>query len=97
MKRKEREYSLGDALKSFQDRSGMTHKLLIMRTLRNWPEFAGKAIAEQTKRLRYDKGVLLVYMDSPVWRQELNYRKSEILERINTAAGKRILKGIKVY
>lgn len=97
MKRKEREYSLGDALKSFQDKSGMTKKMLIMRTLRNWPELAGKAIAEQTQRLRYEKGVLLVYMDSPVWRQELNYRKSEIMARINTTAGRRIIKGIKVY
>ncbi len=93
---KPRETSLGDALEGFFKKSGLTNKMLIVRTLRDWPKFAGKPIAEQTERLRYEKGNLVVYMKSPIWRQELLYRKTEIVASINAAAGKAIIKGIVV-
>ncbi|MFW5658972.1 MAG: DUF721 domain-containing protein [Bacteroidota bacterium] len=94
---KPRETSLGDALEGFFKKSGLTNKMLIVRTLRDWPKFAGKPIAEQTERLRYEKGELIVYMKSPIWRQELLYRKTEIVTAINVAAGQQIIRDLRVF
>lgn len=49
-----------------------------------WSEVVGEVIAKhaQPEKIAYSK--LIVRVDSPVWRNELNFRKSEILKQLNS-------------
>ncbi len=49
-----------------------------------WEKTVGEVIAKHAapEKIAYSK--LFVKVDSPVWRNELNFRKSEILMQINS-------------
>jgi len=49
-----------------------------------WQDIVGEVIAKHAtpEKVAYNK--LFVKVDSPVWRNELNFRKEEILKRINS-------------
>jgi len=49
-----------------------------------WQDIVGEVIAKHAtpEKIAYNK--LFVQVDSPVWRNELNFRKEEILKRINS-------------
>lgn len=51
--------------------------------LRSWSEAVGPQIAKNTRARSVRDGVLWVEVAHPIWRQELLYRKAQILERIN--------------
>ncbi len=48
-----------------------------------WDEVVGKAISSHTTPEKVSYGKLYIKVDSPVWRNELLFRKDKILERIN--------------
>ena len=48
-----------------------------------WPTAVGKKIAENTTIQDVKHGVLIVRVDSPIWAQELQFQKKEILFKIN--------------
>lgn len=56
-----------------------------------WPEVVGENIAKHTKAEKISYGKLIVKVDSPVWRNELVFQKSEILNKINN-----LLKGTNI-
>ncbi len=49
-----------------------------------WQDIVGEVIAKHAtpEKVAYNK--LFVKVDSPIWRNELNFRKEEILKRINS-------------
>lgn len=49
-----------------------------------WQDIVGEVIAKHAipEKVAYNK--LFVKVDSPVWRNELNFRKEEILKRIKS-------------
>ncbi len=52
-----------------------------------WDEIVGEAIARHTQAedVKYDK--LFIKVDSPVWRNELIFRREDILNMINRRLG----------
>jgi predicted nucleic acid-binding Zn ribbon protein len=48
-----------------------------------WNDIVGKTISRHTtpEKIMYSK--LFIRVDSPVWRNELNFRKAEILKKLN--------------
>jgi predicted nucleic acid-binding Zn ribbon protein len=81
--KKSNEQSLGDALKLFLKANGLEEKVLETEIYGRWEELAGKAINLKTKRVRLEGNKLTVYLTSSVLRNELNMRRTELLERIN--------------
>lgn len=47
-----------------------------------WPEIVGPQVAEHCRPLGLRAGVLELEVDSPVWSQQLQLRKTELLERL---------------
>ncbi|MGB0620988.1 MAG: DUF721 domain-containing protein [Myxococcota bacterium] len=47
-----------------------------------WPEIVGEQVAAHCRPLGLRAGVLEVEVDSPVWSQQLQLRKTEILENL---------------
>lgn len=61
----------------------------------DWPEIVGERVAEVSHAEKIEKGVLFVKVESPVWRNELSFMKRNLIENINKALKKNIVKDIK--
>tara|TARA_R110000868_G_scaffold21846_2_gene90462 strand:+ start:604 stop:894 length:291 start_codon:yes stop_codon:yes gene_type:complete len=73
---------------------GLGDKLDEMSLVKSWEELVGKMIANHTKEIYFNKGVLFVRLDSSTLRQELSYVKSDLIQRLNEKAGKVMVKDI---
>lgn len=56
-----------------------------------WEEAVGKRIAEVTKVERVRKGKLYVKVNSSSWRNELISLKGNIIDKLNTKIGERVI------
>jgi len=64
------------------------------KTLQIWNTVVGDAIAEATLLERFSHGQLFIRVKNPAWRMELNFRKQDILARLNDALGTLLVKDI---
>ena len=94
MKRTEPE-SIGDVLRLTIQESNMTGRLDECKAIDLWPQLMGENMARRMSRPRVSCGVMVVYVDSAVLRQELNMRRSGIIEAINSRLGKKVIKMIR--
>jgi len=62
-----------------------------------WEQAVGKEISQHTEPYKISRGILFVKVTDPAWRTELQYFKSEIIEKLNHKIGKKIVKDIKFY
>ena len=60
-----------------------------------WDDVVDKKIQKHTRPIKLQRGALYVMTDSPVWAQELNFFKKEIIDKINDKAGEKIVKDIR--
>ncbi len=60
-----------------------------------WGEIVGERISEISEAERIENGVLFVKVSSPVWRNELVFMKSNLMNSLNEALAKNIVKDIK--
>lgn len=58
-----------------------------LRIVLLWEESVSSEIAKQTEAIKVKNKVLYVKTKAPVWAQELNLLKKELLDRINEKAG----------
>ncbi|MBU1711980.1 MAG: DUF721 domain-containing protein [Proteobacteria bacterium] len=82
---------LGDALNKFRAESDL--ELTGVFTI--WNNVVGEAIANNSKPAGFKGKILLVYVNSPVWIQELQYYKKDMITKINDALGKELVCDIK--
>ena len=79
----------------------LTHDLGITRKLREydvitlWRTIVGDQIARVAVAERVENRVLFVAVSSAPWRAELSMRRQEILEKINTAVGRQVIREIR--
>ena len=60
-----------------------------------WSKIAGKEISNVTEATHIEKGVLFVKTATPVWRNELMFKKKEIKDKINNKLSKTTIKDIR--
>lgn len=83
MQKRDNEQSLGEAIRLFLEHNGLGEKLLETEIYQRWEELAGKEINLRTHQLRYERGVLRVWLKSAPLRQELQMRQEEWRLKIN--------------
>ena len=83
--------SLGAFIKNSNIKKGIEQN----KALLVWPEVVGEKIAENSEAQSVDSGVILVRTKTPVWRQELQLQKYQIINKINKALTKEIIKDIR--
>jgi predicted nucleic acid-binding Zn ribbon protein len=76
--------SLHHVLGSFENQGGWQERQQFKRLLAYWPELVGPAVANQTKPVAIQRGVLKVATSSPAWAQNLIFERQRILEKLNT-------------
>lgn len=74
---------------------GITKKMQQAVVLSSWSEIVGEHIARVTEAERVENGILFVKTLNAPWRNELTMRRLEILEKINEAAGGKVVKDIR--
>ncbi len=66
---------------------GYEKRLEYQRLLDAWPQVVGERIADVSKAERIQNGVMVVKVESPVWRNELALEKERILSMLREQTG----------
>tara|TARA_Y100000590_G_scaffold390187_1_gene465789 strand:+ start:706 stop:981 length:276 start_codon:yes stop_codon:yes gene_type:complete len=86
---------LKDALKKSLREAGAEEIVEKATAINMWPKIVGKEINKVTEATHIDKGVLFVKTATPVWRNELMFKKKEIKDKINNKLSKTTIKDIR--
>jgi len=87
--------SVSEALRRLTASLGITKRLSEYEVITSWVELVGEQIARVAKPERIEHGTLFVSVNSAPWRAELSMRRLEIVNRINHAVGRKVIKGIR--
>lgn len=79
------------------DRSASKNDMLEHRASSLWSDVVGPGVNRHTLRRYVAKGVLHVYIDSAPLKTELEFRKSPIIEAINSSLGRQVLKSLIIH
>jgi predicted nucleic acid-binding Zn ribbon protein len=86
---------IGIAIDQLVSSLGIKKKLQEYDAVIYWESIVGEQIAKVTRAVRILKGVLIVNVKTGTWRNELTFRKKEIIEKLNNVIGVEIVKDIK--
>ena len=87
--------SIKTVLNTYLFKTGLDVGVNQQQAVNIWPKTVGKKIAENTTAQDVEHGVLIVRVASPIWAQELQFQKKEVLFKINAALGKKTIKDIR--
>ena len=87
--------SLKIAIDSMLKRFGIDKAIAQNKALNIWNEIVGDTVAKNTQPDRVEHGVIIVKVSSPTWRQELYFKKKEIIKKINNTIGKNVIRDIR--
>jgi hypothetical protein len=93
MTRKTDPISLSDALGEFVDKNKLQKGIDKVEVTDAWYAL-NPAFKTYTTSIRFDRDTLFVNLSSSVFREELNYGKMQILERLNESLGREVIKKI---
>ncbi|MEE1207834.1 MAG: DUF721 domain-containing protein [Muribaculaceae bacterium] len=93
MKRHEAE-SVGDIIRQAFERAGAAETFDRQRVSYLWPEIVGPSINRETTRRWVDGDTLHVCIASASLRNDLGYMAPSLVEKLNAAAGKPVIRRI---
>jgi len=64
------------------------------RVLEIWPEVVGEQLSSKTKPVSIEHGKLIVRVESPAWRNEIQFHKEQIIRDLNNRLKKKIVETI---
>lgn len=85
---------IGDILREFFERPFVARKLAEGRLPELWVEVVGSHIASLTHTFELKNGILHVGISSSVARQEIFFRRDELMTILNNRSGHRIINAI---
>jgi len=86
---------LKKAITSFLIKNDLEKGVQQNKAILIWEQTVGKKIAKNTDPEKVEFGVLTVKTESPAWRQELVFKKQEIIDKLNAELGKNTIKEIR--
>ena len=86
--------SLGQTLHRLLRSWGVDGKVRENQALALWDQVVGPRIAENTEALGVEDGKLFIRVLSSSWKTELIFVKSEMIQRLNRAVGRKAIKDI---
>lgn len=88
------EYSLGEALKEFLNKSRIRGDIQALEIDAVWENIMGKTIARYTDKLQIIGDKLFVHTQVAPLKNELIYQREKIIERVNEALGGKVIKEV---
>jgi len=89
-------YSIQDALKDMLEKSHWRYAYQLVKLKQDWELLMGKTVAKHTKDLQIREGKLYIYTQVAPLKNELNYNKAVLIERINEHLGETLIRDIMV-
>lgn len=86
---------LGEILEAMIGRLGIKRQLKRAEVVTAWEEIVGERIAGETHAEAVRGHTLFVRAESPVWAQELEFLKPEILKKIRARVGRGVVSDIR--
>jgi predicted nucleic acid-binding Zn ribbon protein len=88
--------SLGDAIKAFLEKNGLTDEADIQRVIADWDRLMGGPIAANTEKVWFNQGVFYVRMKSPLWKNELRMARLKLRETLNRELGRELIEEVRI-
>jgi len=85
------EYSIGEALNKFLQRSHLKNGVRAIQIEEIWGKLMGKTIAQYTDKIQIVNQKLFITTSVGPLKNELMYQKNQIIERVNEAFGEKII------
>ncbi|MBQ1884404.1 MAG: DUF721 domain-containing protein [Bacteroidales bacterium] len=95
MERKDAE-PLSSVIQQYLHAIGADTRIREIRAMQKWDEVVGRVISRDTIDIELRQGVLTVKFKSPLIRNEIFARRSDIIRKMNEAAGENIIKTINI-
>ena len=92
---KKQPLELKSALDNLAHDLGITRRLREYNVITLWAQIVGDQIARVATARRVENRVLFVEVSSAPWRAELSMRRQEIMEKINRAVGRHVIREIR--
>ncbi len=86
--------SLSQVLKEYRSEMNIDNRLKEVSLLNSWEDIAGRAIAKRTTKVTMKDGTMVIYLSSPLVRNELMMIRESLRERLNEEAGEELVKKI---
>lgn len=94
MKRLSNEQSLGEVIQDFLKESGWQKKLDEVHLITQWDKLLGSNLAKYTEEVFIQNDVLHIRLNSSTLRQELSYKKTDLIKELNEMVGKKVITDI---
>lgn len=88
------EYSLGDAMQQFLNKSRIKGSIQALQIEEAWEKIMGKTIAKYTEKIQIHGQTLYITTHMAPLKQELQFQKDNIIKRVNEALGERTIKEV---
>jgi len=91
-KRHNEHISISDALKEFVETNKLETGLDKVNVVDAWATLMGNGVNKYTTSVQLERDILYVQLSSSVLREELSYGKEKIINLLNEALGKPLIK-----
>ena len=86
---------LNTSIQNFLDSYGLKKGVKQNSAVLYWEAVVGKKISENTEVQGAEHGTLTVSVSNPAWRQELLFKKEEIIKQLNKKIGENTIKEVR--
>ena len=86
---------LKSAINEFLKKAGLERGVSQNKSLLVWKEVVGDKVSQNTVPEKVESGTLYIKTSNPTWRQELVFKKNDIIKKLNNKLGKNTIKEIK--
>jgi predicted nucleic acid-binding Zn ribbon protein len=88
---------LNQLIHQFLESVGIGAKIEENSAIVYWDSVVGQEISQRTEPYKIAEGILYVRVKDPVWRNELQFFKNEIIDKLNSRIGKQLVKEVKFF
>lgn len=88
--------SIGDILPQYLRDAGLEKPLLERQIADRWSEIMGVTVARYTREVKVENGVLYLRLSNAALRSQLFEQRHQLIEKINTTIGGKVLTGVKL-
>ncbi len=85
---------IGEAITDLIGDLGIREHVDAAAVVEAWAELAGPQINAVTRSVKFDKGILTVFLTRATWRQELHFRRSVWMEHLNEKLGRALVREV---
>lgn len=88
------EVSISQAIKQFLQKSKLKQSIQALQIEEVWEQLMGKTIARYTDKIEIIGSTLFITTNTAPLKQELQFQKEKIIERVNEAMKEKVIKEV---